>query len=34
MKEIKSIAIALVVIKPGSKNSQTMLIIDEKVKSI
>lgn len=34
MNVIKQIAIALVVVKPGSKDMQTMLIIDESVKSI
>lgn len=34
MNVIKQIAIALVVIKPGSKDMQTMLIIDEKVRSV
>ena len=34
MNTIKQIAIALVVIKPGSKDQQTVLMIDEKVRSI
>ena len=34
MNVIKQIAIALVVVKPGSKDMQTMLIIDKSVKSI
>lgn len=31
---IQSVAIALVVVKPGSKNQQVVLMIDEKVGSI
>lgn len=34
MSELKSIAIALVVVKPGSKNQQVVLMIDERVKDI
>lgn len=31
---IQSVAIALVVIKPGSKNQQVVLMIDEKVNEV
>lgn len=34
MTVVQSVAIALVVIKPGSKDQQTVLMIDEKVRSI
>lgn len=34
MTIIQSVAIALVVIKPGSKDQQTVLMIDEKVKEV
>lgn len=34
MNMIKQIAIALVVVKPGSKDTQTMLVVSEEVKSI
>jgi hypothetical protein len=31
MKELPSIAIALVVVKPGSSNTTTMIIADERI---
>ena len=34
MVTIQSIAIALIVLNPGSKDQQTALIVDENVKSI
>lgn len=33
MTTLKSVAIALVVIKPGSKDMQTGIVVDEKVRS-
>ena len=33
MTILKNVAIALVVVKPGSKNQQTLLVVDEKVKT-
>ena len=33
MNVIKQIAIALVVVKPGSKDMQTGIVVDEKVRS-
>lgn len=30
---LKSIAIALVVVRPGSKTQQTLLVVDEKVQT-
>lgn len=33
MTVLKSVAIALVVVKPGSKNQQTLLVVDENVKT-
>lgn len=33
MTTLKSVAIALVVIKPGSKDMQTGIIVDDKVRS-
>lgn len=34
MKPIKSIAIALVVFKPGSKTQQSVIVVDENVKTL